>query len=150
MTNNLLHLRCQECLKLDNGGCKGKTNDELSQPEKWTCSQFVFNSALLDEPSELVQPFERTVATDKQRLKDFVEPDAITVSESKHDKFLRLSQKRLDAVLEKMRILENLADNYIRQDGTKRYVYDFTTEDADCIINKLQNSVDNLKKSFAK
>lgn len=146
MTNDILTIRCQECKKLDNG-CAGKTNGDIiaghTQGQvditKWACSRFEFNPALLEDdcgsPEESKQIMPEQIPTGK---------------ESKHDAFLRLSQKRVNAVLEKIRILENLADNYTRQDGSRRWVYDFTKEDADRIINNLQNSVNSLKKLFDK
>jgi hypothetical protein len=166
MSNEILTIHCQECLKLDES-CKGKTNGELQAQygtafngTKWTCSAFVFNPALLDdvednfvsEQTKLTEIL-KEIELDDAGQDEHQNKPAISVpvgTETRQSAFARLSEKRLAAVLEKMRILENLTDNYVRKDGSKRYVYDFTPGDADYIIRKLQDSIDKLKKLFAK
>jgi hypothetical protein len=166
MSNEVLTIKCQECLKLDES-CKGKTNGELQtqygvifDSKKWTCSAFIFNPALLDDIEQTVEsdftallepvPYKTLPIIANDVPPDDTEQTVPVPVGDKHDTFARLSEKRLAAVLEKIRILENLTDNYVRKDGSKRYVYDFTPGDADYIIRKLQDSVDKLKKLFAK
>ena len=59
--------------------------------------------------------------------------------ETRRDKFVRLAEARTNAVLEKIRVLSNLANS-------NRYEY--TLKDVKEIFNALEQALDNSKRKF--
>ncbi len=60
-------------------------------------------------------------------------------NETKRDTFLRLAEKRLKAVQDKLRILSNLANVY---------AYDFEESDIDKLFDNIEQSVRDTRKDF--
>jgi hypothetical protein len=59
--------------------------------------------------------------------------------ESKRDRFIRLATTRTQAVLDKLKILSNCAN---------RQNYDYTTTDAEKILQAIEGEIKTLKHNF--
>jgi hypothetical protein len=62
-------------------------------------------------------------------------------TETKHDKFRRLSQRRLESALDNIRLIENL----LRQEN----VYAYNHQDVELITNKLQDATNRIKSYWS-
>lgn len=61
------------------------------------------------------------------------------MNETKHDKFCRLAENRMNNVLKQLELLGNLSN---------RSSYDFTQQDVDKILRALKSAVANVEHSF--
>lgn len=61
------------------------------------------------------------------------------MAETKRDKFVRLAEARVNAAVDKIRVISNLSN-------TSNYEY--TAEDVRRIIKALRSAVDNLEENF--
>lgn len=61
------------------------------------------------------------------------------MNETKHEKFCRLAENRMNNVLKQLELLGNLSN---------RSSYDFTQQDVDKILKALKSAVANVEHSF--
>ena len=63
-----------------------------------------------------------------------------SIISEKREKFLRLAEARTSKALKCIRLIRNLSNSYI---------YEYSSEEVQTILNALQNEVDELKRVFA-
>lgn len=64
---------------------------------------------------------------------------ATIIEETKNERFMRLAERRVNDLLDKFRLVSNLAD---------RRNYDYTDDQAKQIIRALENELKDLKSRF--
>ena len=159
----LIHKMCQECTHLTQGNCEGKTVDEVRLTRKTgetPCSKYEFDMSLLqDEPedmpakeqetcktvekNETVEPQQTTNETIKEKslITEVINIGSkrINIYETKHQKFKRLSSKRLLVALDNIRKLSNL---------TNKAVYEWNETDKTYIVSTIRKAVDKLENKL--
>lgn len=63
------------------------------------------------------------------------------MAESKHDKFVRLAESRMNATLKQIELLGNLAN---------KSAYDYSTEEVQTMLKTLKSSIKELEETFFK
>lgn len=140
---------CQECVQQTTDKCEGKTREEV-QPGKKPCKKYAFDENLLS--AETIENGPKQPAKNQTEgwlnvIHNTPKPaytkqrgtKPLPGNKTKADKFTRLSAKRLDATLDSIRKLSNLANPY---------VYQWTEQQVEHIISELKYATIQLEHNL--
>ena len=133
---------CRECLEFTSKRCGGRPADMMS-PAKLPCKKYEFDERLLSD--EDIEPDSKPPSLkDKPKeamTRPLIPSGMLIVNKKKAANFERLALKRLAAVLDGIRKLDNL---------TNKAVYEWSQEQADAIVARIRNATDALEKRMGK
>ena len=154
----LIHKMCQECTHNTQGKCEGKTANESRTDGKPPCKKYQLDMSLIEDA-----PYGTPIGTQQDTTAEQVPlaslpgkeiDEAIanapafkmeridgstTIIETKHQKFKRLSKKRLHTTLDNIRKITNL---------TNKAVYEWNETDKKHIVSTIRKAVDKLENKL--
>ena len=135
------HKLCQECLEFTSKQCGGRPADMMS-PARLPCKKYELDEKLLSD--EDIEPVVVPSLKDKPKadvIRPLIRGGMLIVNKKKAANFERLALKRLAAVLDGIRKLDNLSN---------KAVYEWSQEQADAIVARIRNATDALEKRMGK